>query len=148
MTVIKGIQHCALIVRDVEKSSWFYGTALGLEEIPRPHTFTFAGAWFRGGDSEIHLIAAGDTTAPAGLGDAGPGKATGLATHVAFEVTDLAPIVARLEEHGVEIAGGPVQRGDGFRQIWLLDPDGYMVEFFEQSDVGRENAPERGPVRD
>jgi len=144
---IKGIQHCALVVSDLEKSCWFYETVVGLESIPRPHTFTFAGAWFRGGASELHLIGTNDTTAPAGIGDPGAGRATGLATHLAFEVTDLAEIQARLARHGVEIVGGPVARGDGFVQIWLLDPDGYMVEFFQWTQTDQPEAPERGPVR-
>lgn len=144
---IKGIQHCALVVSDLEKSCWFYETVVGLEPIPRPHTFTFTGAWFRGGISELHLISANDTTAPVGIGDPGAGKVTGLATHLAFEVTDLAELQARLAHHGVEIVGGPVARGDGFVQIWLLDPDGYMVEFFQWSQADQQNAAERGPIR-
>lgn len=143
---IKGIQHCALIVQDLEKSCWFYGTAIGLERIPRPHTFTFEGAWFRGGASEIHLIGANDTTAPAGIGEPGAGKATGLATHLAFEVTDLDQVKNRLADHGIELAGGPLARGDGFMQIWLLDPDGYMIEFFQWTAKDQRDAPERGPV--
>lgn len=145
---IKGIQHCALVVQDLEKSCWFYGTAVGLERIPRPHTFTFEGAWFRGGASEIHLIGANDTTAPAGIGEPGAGKATGLATHMAFEVTDLDEVKNRLADHGIALAGGPLARGDGFTQIWLLDPDGYMVEFFQWTAEDQRDAPERGPVHD
>ena len=144
---IKGIQHCALVVQDLEKSIWFYGTALGLERIPRPHTFTFEGAWFRGGVSEVHLIGANDTTAAAGVDDPGPGRMTGLATHMAFEVTDLEETQSRFAQHGVEIVGGPVARGDGFVQIWLMDPDGHMVEFFQWTDADQSNAPERGAVR-
>lgn len=144
---IKGIQHCALVVSDLEKSCWFYETVVGLEPIPRPHTFTFTGAWFRGGISELHLISANDTTAPVGIGDPGAGKVTGLATHLAFEVTNLAELQARLAHYGVEIVGGPVARGDGFVQIWLLDPDGYMVEFFQWSQADQQNAAERGPIR-
>lgn len=145
---IKGIQHCALVVSDLEKSCWFYETVVGLESIPRPHTFTFAGAWFRGGTSELHLIGANDTTATAGIGDPGAGKATGLATHLAFEVTDLAELQDRLVRHGVEIVGGPVARGDGFVQIWLFDPDGHMIEFFQWTNEDQKDAPERAPVRE
>ncbi len=41
-----GLQHCGLIVSDLERSRQFYGEALGLPEVPRPANFTFAGAWF------------------------------------------------------------------------------------------------------
>jgi catechol 2,3-dioxygenase-like lactoylglutathione lyase family enzyme len=85
---IKRLQHCGLVVSDLERSRWFYGTVLGMKEAPRPRTFIFDGAWFRSGEDE--LIMERDTTAPAGLRDAGAAKSTGLATHIAFEVTDLA----------------------------------------------------------
>src|ERR1700731_4005123 len=58
---IKTLQHCGLVVRDLERSRWFYGTVLGMQEIPRPSNFTFGGAWFQGGDSQLHLILASDT---------------------------------------------------------------------------------------
>ncbi len=146
---IKKMQHCGLVVEDLEKSRWFYGTVIGLEEVPRPPNFTFSGAWFRcpGGD-EFHLIVADDTTAPAGFKDPGTGKHTGLATHIALEVEDLPAVKARLEEVGLEILGGPMMRGDGVEQLYLHDPDGYMVEFFHWTDQNQASASERAPVRE
>jgi catechol 2,3-dioxygenase-like lactoylglutathione lyase family enzyme len=146
---IKGMQHCGLVVSDLEKSRWFYGTVLGLAEAQRPTTFTFAGAWFRcpNGD-EFHLIVAGDTTAPAGFKDPGAAAYTGLATHIALEVEDLAATKAHLEEAGLEILGGPLLRGDGVEQLYLHDPDGYMVEFFQWTHQDQTGAPERTPIRE
>lgn len=145
---IKGIQHCGLVVSNLEKSRWFYGTVLGLKEAPRPANFTFAGAWFRcpNGD-EFHLIVAGDTTAPVGFKDPGVGGRTGLATHLALEVEDLAATKAHLEVAGLEILGGPMLRGDGVEQLYLHDPDGYMVEFFQWTHLDQIDAPERPPIR-
>lgn len=145
---IKRIQHWSPVVADLERSRWFYGTVLGLEEIPRPRTFTFRGAWFRCGESEIHLIAASDTTAPPGMPDPGPGVRVGLAPHVAFEVDDLQALLERLAAHGIKPAGGPALRGDGAVQIWVFDPDGYLVEFFQLTGEPQPDAPERGPVRE
>src|ERR1700757_5096510 len=65
-SLIRGIQHCALVVSDLEQSRRFYGAALGLAEIPRPASFALAGAWFRAGTDEVHLILEGDTTMRAG----------------------------------------------------------------------------------
>ncbi len=128
---IKTLQHSGLVVRDLEKSRWFYGTVLGMQEVPRPANFTFSGAWFQGGDSQLHLILERDTTAPAGFVDAGPAKHTGLATHLAFEVHDLAAVKSRLEQHGIAILGGPMLRGDGIEQMYFQDPDGYLLECFQ-----------------
>ncbi len=145
---IKGMQHCALVIADVEKSRWFYGEVLGLPEVPRPKTFTFGGAWFQcpNGD-EIHLILAGDTSAPPGMKEPGPGKHSGLVTHLGFEVEDVDAVKAHLEAHDLEILGGPMMRGDGVMQMYLADPDGYMVEFFQWTEDAQTDAPERSPVR-
>ena len=71
------LQHVGLVVSDLERSRRFYADALGLEEVPRPPNFTFAGAWFRFGEHEIHLLAEADTTGGAGKPDAGAGAASG-----------------------------------------------------------------------
>jgi len=141
------LQHCSLVVRDLAKSRWFYGTVLGMEEVARPPNFTFDGAWFRGDESEFHLIAASDTTAPPGFEDPGPAGHTGLATHIALEVTDLSGTKAQLEQYGIEILGGPMPRGDGVVQMYVHDPDGYLIEFFEWAAGGKQEATERGAVR-
>lgn len=144
---IKKLDHVALVVRDLARARWFYGTVLGLEEIPRPTTFTFGGCWFRGEGVELHLILAGDTTAPAGFGDAGPAVTRGLAHHLGFEVDDLAATEAHLRQHGVTITGGPIPRGDGPIQLYVLDPDGNFMEFFQwDADVSLP-LEERGAIR-
>ncbi|MGB0389346.1 MAG: VOC family protein [Ardenticatenaceae bacterium] len=143
---IQSLAHCGLVVRDLEKSRWFYGTVLGMKEVPRPKTFKFGGAWFVSGAFEVHLVLAKDTVAPPGFRDAGAGARTGLATHLAFEVPDLDKVVATLEKHGVSIKGGPMARGDGVMQLYLHDPDGYLVEFFTWSEGSEIDAPERDAV--
>ncbi len=141
------IQHVGLVVSDLERSRRFYGEALGLEEVPRPSNFTFAGAWFRFGDDEIHLLAEADTTGGAGQGDPGVGATRGLSTHLAFEVDDLDGACARLEEHDVSLVGGPMPRGDGYVQVFFRDPDGYVLELFQQTGEDQSDAPARAPVR-
>ncbi len=147
MVPIKGLQHCSFIVRDLDTSRWFYGEVIGLQEVPRPSTFAFRGAWYRFGSDEIHLISADDSTAPAGMRDPGPARRSGLATHVAFEVADLDGLLARLEAHGIELAGGPAPRGDGVTRFWVQDPDGYLLEFFQWTGPAGHEAEERGPIR-
>jgi glyoxylase I family protein len=141
------LQHCGLIVADLDRSRGFYGGALGLEEVARPHNFVFDGAWFQVGDDQIHLLVEGETTARAGADDPGPSVATGLATHLAIEVDDLAAALARLDEHAVELAGGPMPRGDGYDQVFVFDPDGYVIELFEHTGADQSDAPPRAPVR-
>jgi catechol 2,3-dioxygenase-like lactoylglutathione lyase family enzyme len=141
------LQHVGLLVSDLERSRRFYAGALGLEEVPRPDSFTFAGAWFRFDGTEIHLLAAADTTGAAGVLEPGPSAVSGLASHVAFEVDDLGRACARLAEHGVALVGGPMPRGDGVTQVFFRDPDGYVLELFQWTHDDQSGAPERAPMR-
>lgn len=141
------LQHVGLIVSDLERSRRFYGEALGLAEVPRPPNFTFAGAWFRFGATEIHLLAEADTTGRAGAPDPGPSAAFGLVAHIALEVEDLVAAGGRLERNGVPLIGGPMPRGDGVTQVFFRDPDGYVLELFQRTGEDQSDAPERAPVR-
>ena len=140
------IQHVGLVVSDLERSRRFYAEALGLEEVPRPANFTFDGAWFRFADTELHLLSEAHTTGGAGQGDVGAGAARGLTSHIAFEVDDLEPALARLAKQGVELTGGPMPRGDGVTQVFFLDPDGYVLELFQWTGEDQSDAPARAPV--
>jgi catechol 2,3-dioxygenase-like lactoylglutathione lyase family enzyme len=140
------IQHVGLVVSSIERSRRFYRDALGLEEVPRPRNFTFDGAWFRFGGTEIHLLAEEHTTGGAGQGDAGAGAAQGMTQHLAFEVDDLAGALARLAANDVALAGGPMPRGDGAVQAFFRDPDGYVLELFQYTGEDQAAAPARAPV--
>jgi catechol 2,3-dioxygenase-like lactoylglutathione lyase family enzyme len=142
------LQHCGLIVADLERSRAFYGGALGLEEVSRPHNFVFDGAWFQVGEDQLHLLVASDTTGSAGGLDPGPSVRVGLATHIALEVDDLDAACTRLDEYGVALVGGPMPRGDGYDQIFVRDPDGYVIELFEHTGADQSDAPLREPIRE
>jgi catechol 2,3-dioxygenase-like lactoylglutathione lyase family enzyme len=146
-TVLLGIQHVALIVADVDRSLHFYRDQLGLEEIPRPETFAFAGAWVRAGQQELHLIGADDTTSEPGWPDPGPSVRAGLAAHLAIEVDELDREIQRLEVNGVALVAGPLLRGDGVVQIYVRDPDAHLVELFAHTDADQGAAEIRAPVR-
>ena len=141
------LQHCGLIVADLDRSRGFYGGALGLEEVPRPDNFVFEGAWFQVGDDQLHLLVETDTTSSAGGADPGPSGSVGLANHVALEIDDLASARERLDKHGITLIGGPMARGDGYDQIFMLDPDGYVIELFQYTGEDQSDAPLRAPIR-
>jgi catechol 2,3-dioxygenase-like lactoylglutathione lyase family enzyme len=141
------IQHVGLVVADLGRSRRFYADALGLEEVPRPPNFTFDGAWFRFGGTEIHLLSDAHATGGAGQPDPGVGAKRGMTRHLAFEVDDLDGACARLDEHGVGLEGGPMPRGDGYQQVFFRDPDGHVLELFQWTGEDQSGAPERAPVR-
>ena len=130
---IRTLDHAALLVKDVERTRQFYGQMLGLEEIPRPHNFDFPGIWFAIGPQTLHIIGESEDgrTRQVQPGNYRPDElALGRATHVAFEVENLAETVAYLDEQHIAIVGGPRPRGDGVMQLYICDPDGYVVELF------------------
>jgi lactoylglutathione lyase len=113
------LNHVALHVKDVEKSSEFYSTVLRLERIPRP-AFTFPGAWFRLGEfQELHLI--GERNEPVISHNRG--------NHFALRTDTLAPWQDHFLQHRIEIRG-PVPRPDGATQIFIRDIDGHVIELF------------------
>jgi catechol 2,3-dioxygenase-like lactoylglutathione lyase family enzyme len=124
------LDHSTLVVKDLERARAFYGDVLGLPEVPRPSTFTFAGAWFQGPDFQIHLIDARDSLASPGFGVPREGARIGRGHHLAFQVPDAEECLAHLAAHKVEVLGGPTPRGDGAIQVFLEDPDGHLLEFF------------------
>ena len=116
---IRELNHVALYVTEVKRSSEFYRRILKLEPIPRP-AFTFPGAWFRLGTSqELHLIA--DYGAPFFLSHE--------KNHFALRVDDLEEWERHLKSIGADFAPRK-QRPDGAWQIFLRDPDGHVIELF------------------
>ena len=112
------LNHVAVHVAEVERSSAFYRDVLRLEPLPRP-AFDFPGAWFRlGASQELHLI-----------GRRGPVTPMDGNNHFALRVDDMTAWQKHLEQAGADFR--PMQqRPDGAWQIFLRDPDGHYVELF------------------
>ncbi len=129
---IRSLDHASLLVKDVERSRQFYVGVLGMDEVARPDNFSFPGAWFRKGTAQIHLI--GEVEAGRAISLVPVYRndelAIGHVTHLAFEVDDLEAAQQHLRSHNIEIVGGPRPRGDGVQQLYVLDPDGYVIELF------------------
>ncbi|NJN15957.1 MAG: glyoxalase [Oscillochloris sp.] len=132
---ILDMDHAALVVCDVERSRSFYTQVLGMDEVPRPVTFRFPGAWFRKGRAEFHLIGEAEAGRAATIQPAYYERELrrGYLPHLALEVADLAAAQAHLAALNVPIVGGPQPRGDGVIQLYIRDPDGYVIELFDRS---------------
>jgi hypothetical protein len=102
--------------REGDARNFFVGV-LGLSEIDKPATLAArGGAWFRGGDVELHLGVEQDFR-PARKG------------HPGILVTDLDDVVRRLAAVGQHVEWD----GDfpGFRRIDTHDPFGNRLEFLQ-----------------
>jgi len=114
------LNHVMIRVRDLGVSMKFYGEILGLPRLPRP-AFDFPGAWFALGKQELHLI-----------GDAGLPAMSHAHHHFALWVDDPAAVRRELEQLGWTKLRGPAPRPDGAMQLFVTDPDGYVIEFMSQ----------------
>src|SRR4029453_1577649 len=95
----------------------FYRDMLGLKQLPRPN-FDFPGAWFALGNQELHLI-----------GDSRLSATNRTHHHFALLVDDPAQTRRELEARGSTLLRGPSPRPDGAMQLFVTDPDGYVIEF-------------------
>ena len=117
------INHTAIFVVDLQKSSQFYENIIGLDTIPEPfhdgkHTWLSTGQ-----HTMLHIIQGAEQT-----------KTYYKNTHTCFSVASIEEFVAKLEKSHLswEDRDGKVKaittRVDGVKQLWLQDPDGYWIE--------------------
>ena len=117
-----GLDHAAIHVADLDASVAFYERLFGLDEIPTPGDPAVI-RWLDLDGAELHLIHYD--------GDVPP---TTKAVHFALRVADVDAVAARAQSLGVPysdwpgVAGAVSVRGDGIRQIYVQDPDGYWIE--------------------
>jgi catechol 2,3-dioxygenase-like lactoylglutathione lyase family enzyme len=114
---IKGYNHVAIVVTDLEACKKFYGEILGLKDAQgqRP-AFHFPGQWYQVDQyTQLHLMVF-DEVIPNTM------------RHVALEVEDFPNALAHLEAHNIDIVEGPDKRPDGSDYLFCKDPDGNLVE--------------------
>ena len=127
---VKIIDHITLVVKDLERSRRFYEDILGMDTIERP-SFGFPGLWFQAGPTQIHMNVEGSEAGPAGM-VAFQGEKPSRGFHFAFEVDSCDEAAKKLTDVGIEIVTGPRSRPDGPRQLYIYDPDGYLVEIYSK----------------
>jgi catechol 2,3-dioxygenase-like lactoylglutathione lyase family enzyme len=118
----EALHHVALSVTDMDRAAWFYGTVLGLQEIPRP-PFDFGGAWYQLGDRQLHLIVHPPTRTLRGSMEIGPRDG-----HLALRVRDRQEVLDRLLAHGIKVLDLP-DNLTPWAQVYCCDPDGNVIEF-------------------
>ena len=112
--------HVGLQVKDIEVSRKFYGEFLGLTPVEVPDNLKAIRAWFKVGfETQIHLLA--------GASQNRNNDRNG--THYAFFVES----VLQTEQY-LKTQNYPFHRQvrfDGLVQLFISDPDGYVLEFNE-----------------
>ncbi len=110
------IDHCSVLITNIDRSRHFYKEILGLREINRPRTFDFMVLWFDLGDQHIHLLLKdqADTISP---------------RHFALRVTDARAARAHFKGHGIACQETtPIPGADRF---FINDPDGNRIEIIQ-----------------
>jgi glyoxylase I family protein len=113
---ITQIDHCSIIITNVERSRRFYRDLLGLKEIHKPRTFDFVVVWFDLGNQHLHLLLKDkpDTLSP---------------RHFALRVTDAQGARRYFQEHGLATEETtPIPGADRF---FIYDPDGNRIEIIQ-----------------
>jgi glyoxylase I family protein len=117
-----GIHHASLLVADTARALRFYRDVLGLPVLERPD-LPFPGAWLGAGAQQIHLLELPNPDPVTDRPDHG-----GRDRHVAFEVSGLGAIRARLDRAGVDYT---LSRS-GRAALFVRDPDGNALELIGQ----------------
>lgn len=126
MIRFEALQHVAVVVTDLPRAIRFYASSLGLAQLDRPN-FDFPGAWFAIGNQQLHLLTnehaktLRETTAV----DTRDG-------HFAIRVASFQETIRHLEQSGIPYRANE-NSVTGWKQIFIVDPDGNVIEFNAQA---------------
>jgi glyoxylase I family protein len=110
------IDHVAIDVTNVDRAKTFYSGVLGLEEIPRPPSFDFGGAWYQIGPEVLHLVSRPQEFAEA-------------PHHFCLWVEDIEKAAAVIESAGYTLTWDTRYKIAGIDRFFVRDPDRNRVEF-------------------
>ncbi len=118
---INGYNHVALAVANIDSSARFYREIIGLEQIQVPENLKAIRAWFKiAPGQELHLLAG--RSAPVSNNDRN-------GAHFSFTIPNADPVEEYLKKKGLPYIRQ--QRFDKAWQIYITDPDGYVIELNE-----------------
>lgn len=120
--------HVGLNCYDVDATEGFYRTWFGFERARVVGDGADRIVFLRKAEAYLELFGSAGGTRGAAAAD-GP-HSPGLIRHLAFQVDDLDAFVERLKDN-VTVTLGPLRFDeviDGWRTIWVSDPDGVVVE--------------------
>lgn len=130
-TLISGIAHVGIRVRDLATSRTFYED-LGFRFIAGPVGPEPVAILDHPSGTVLNLILNANSERSENvlmdLAEKHPGY-----THMALAVSNLVAVEAELNTLGVRITEGPVDLGPGVRAIFVRDPDGNVIELNESS---------------
>ena len=97
----------------------FYGSVLGLHQVPKPAAARQSGAWYQIGGTQLHLSIEDEADSSMS------------SRHVCFVVSDLSAAEKRLRDASVEIIADP-RPVPGSPRFYVRDPGGNQLEIVQQ----------------
>ncbi len=120
---VSGYNHVALSVQDINVSTSFYKDIIGLKPITVPDDLKAIRSWFViGPGQELHLLAGRTKPVCDDFNDKN-------GSHFALKIPDVDACENYLKLKNIPYRRQ--QRFDGAWQIYIADPDGYVIEFNE-----------------
>ena len=123
------LDHCVIAVSDWERSNAFYRDVLGAEVVELNY-----GRWsYRFGGQQLNVHGPGSTPHPRARDPVRPGNSD-LCFVWPGSIEDA---VAHLEQHGVAVEEGPVERTGGRGRgtsVYFRDPDGSLLELISYAE--------------
>lgn len=117
--VALGHVNVTVPAKDEAAAKEFYGTVLGLKELPKPAgTRQDVGAWYELGGVQLHLSVEENVTS------------TASDRHVCYVVADVALAERHLRDSGVEIIPDP-RPIVGLKRFYVRDPGGNLIEIVQ-----------------
>jgi lactoylglutathione lyase len=117
------LNHIAMYIHDLQKSTGFYKNIIGLTQIPEPF-HDGKHSWFRiGAHSQLHLIEGAESVTEHDKN-----------SHICFTVASIEEFISKLQKNDIwfgdwQGATGKITvRPDKVQQIYFKDPDGYWIE--------------------
>ena len=112
---VRRMDHVAVVVTDVDRARRFYVGVLGLDEVSRPESFDFPGAWFQTGPEVVHL--------PGQPASEGVGR-----RHFCLWVDDVHAAARHLGRAGCRVIWEHAYKIKGIDRFFTSDPDGNRIE--------------------
>jgi len=109
-------------VKDFDKSLEFYKGVAGLtvDHVMNP-----------GPKMKIAFLGSGETKVELIYDGASGSRSYGKDVSIGFEVSSLEDFMGVLKEKGIPLESGPHQPNPGIKFVYVLDPNGFRVQFVE-----------------
>jgi len=127
---VKRIDHVAIVVANLEATRYFYEKVLGMTVTTRPNV-GFDGLWLAAGNTYIHVIVKHDESGEPGM-PSFTGTRESRGHHISFVVEDATIALEQFKKFNIPLCSGPHQRADGATQLFVYDPDNYIIEIYSE----------------